>query len=419
MARRSPSIIKPGDSTKDIVVHRAQARVLMSDRRFILAAAGTGGGKTYVGALWLALQIARNPGQQWIITAPTHTVLRDVTLPTWMNCVRGTKLEGRYKKSDKQYRLPDGGVIYLASAENPNSIEGKHVSGAWCDEAGQYVRWAWVVIQARVGNKMGRVLFTTTPYALNWLFDEIYLPWKSNRDTTIDCINWATAENPSYPRDEIERARASLSPEVFSMRYLGEFVRREGLVYPEYQKWLADRAEPFGPVRRYGGIDFGFHNAMVKYDAMLDAHDVLWLDSEYYKRGGLLEEMAATMRIDTDYAGDPSGAQWIAELKRKHGYRVHPAINDVEPGIEAVTARGRTNRLRIVGKRCPELVDCLASYHRNDKTMKPVKEDDDPADAMRYLIMHVADREGVGKMEYTESGRAATFDVPRIGRGML
>ena len=40
-------------------VHAAQAEVVQSKARFIAAIAGTGGGKTAVGPLWLMQQIAR------------------------------------------------------------------------------------------------------------------------------------------------------------------------------------------------------------------------------------------------------------------------------------------------------------------------------------------------------------------------
>lgn len=373
---------------KKLSLHESQHRVIESDRRFVLAAAGTGGGKTYVGPIWLWQEIAKHPTESFIIVAPTYKVLRDATIPSWMNIVRGTALEGEYKKSDGQYILPTGGVIYLASADKPDSIEGKHVKAIWADEAGQYDFWAWVVLQARVGSKLGRVLFTTTPYGLNWLFTEVYLRWK-NGDPDYGVINWGTIDNPWYPKEEIDRARRTLSPEIFSMRYEGQFVRMEGLVYPDFHKWIVPSFTPYGECSWYGGLDFGFGNPTAKHDAALDQNDVLWVMNEYYKSSGLIGEVAESMRRDAIYGADPAGAQWIAELEAM-GFDVRPANNDVEFGIQEVTARGRLGKLKIVRPECPALVDESETYHRDKKTGKPVKAKDHGMDGLRYLCNTVA-----------------------------
>lgn len=400
---------------KDIRAHAAQARVLTSDARFTLAAAGTGGGKTFIGAVWAAQEIAKHPDQPGMIVAPTYKVLRDATMPAWLSLVQDTHLAGLWKKTDGHYVLPNGTTIYCASADNPNSIEGKHVKWIWADEAGQYDHWAWVVLQARVGVKLGRVLFTTTPYALNWLFTDIYEPWQ-NGVPGIQVINWATAQNPYYPRAEIERARLALSPEVFAMRYMGHFVRMEGLVWPDFHTCVVEQAHPFGDVQHVGGQDYGNNTAIVS--GVLDANDCLWITETYFRVGGTLDQHTEALRKGTQYWGDPSGAEWIKELRNVRGFDVWPANNDVELGIAAVTERIRTGRLKVVRSANKPLISQVETYHRDEIHGRPVKVDDHCPDALRYLcVMATAKSRPYAGVRVPQDRRPLA--IPLLGRRVL
>ncbi len=382
------------ESKTDIKLHPGQSKVFLTQARFVALVAGTGGGKTWVGPWWLAREIAENPRGIFGIGAPTYPMLSRVTVPALIEAYRDTDLEGEYKQASHEYHLPTGGIIYCCSTDNPDHIEGGQYDDWWLDEAGQMKAWTWTVIQARLGFKQGRCLFTTTPYGLNWFHKEIYLRAKrGDRDYFV--TQFKSTMNPAYPKAEMERARRTMDSRIFDMRYGGEFRKLAGLVWPLFDSWVCqevevtearqkaeDDPESITPV---GGIDWGYNNPFVALSGFLDDDDVLWITDERYVDRTLLADHAASLDKNTTYYADPSGKQETEEL-RALDLIIQPADNDVAMGIERVTARGQTGRLKISPK-CRNLISEAETYHYKEDTDKPVKADDHCTDALRYMIM--------------------------------
>ena len=217
--------------------HPGQAAVLSSRARFVAAIAGTGGGKTATGPLWLMGELQRWPGDQWMILAPTYKILDRATIPTLIGMFRGTVFQGEYKRG--AYYLPHnrhvgGGVIYCLSTEREEGLEGGQIRGAWLDEAGQMTHYAWIVVQARLGTKQGRALLTTTPYAINWLKKEFVDRYARDRDPDYFVECWPSIDNPAYPTAEYERMRRTLDARTFEMRYMAKFRTVVGRIFSEF-----------------------------------------------------------------------------------------------------------------------------------------------------------------------------------------
>ena len=377
-----------------VKLHPGQAAVFKTDARFTALIAGTGGGKTWTGPWWLAREVARHPTGTFGVGAPTYPMLSRVTVPALIEAFQGTDLEGIYKQSDHTYHLPTGGLIYCCSTDNPDHIEGGQYRAWWLDEAGQMKAWTWKVIQARLGFHMGNCLFTTTPYSLNWLYRDVYLLAKAG-DPDYFVSQFASILNPSYPKAEFERARKTMDERTFALRYLGEFRRMIGLVWPEFDTWICQaselqealekrKANPQGHIN-VGGIDWGYNNPFVALQAFRDPDDVLWVYKEHYAERKLLKVHAESLDSDCSYWADPSGLQERQELQA-YGIDVKPSDNNVSMGIERVTARGRTGRLKI-GPGCNCLISEAETYHYKEDSDKPVKDNDHATDSLRYMIM--------------------------------
>lgn len=381
---------------KDVKLHSGQTRIFQTDARFVGLIAGTGAGKSWAGPWWLAREIAKAPQGIFGVGAPTYPMLSRVTAPELIKAFRDTTLEGEYKQASHEYLLPTGGIIYLWSTDNPDHIEGGQYNAIWLDEAGQMKRWTWMVIQARLGFKQGRCLFTTTPYGLNWFYSEIYNRAKQG-DVDYFVSQFASTENPYYPKAEFERARRTMDERIFAMRYLGEFRKMIGLVWPELDTWLcqpdelaeAHRKLQEAPEshRRVGGIDWGYNNPFACLSGFLDPDGVLWVDSERYVDRKLLKEHAEALEPTAEYFADPSGKQEIEEM-RSLDITVNGANNDVAMGIERVMARGKRGALRI-SPECRNLISEGETYHYKEDSDKPIKEHDHTMDALRYLCMGI------------------------------
>lgn len=383
--------------TKDAKAHFYQSEVLRSTRRFIALIAGTGGGKTFTGPLWLYQEIAKYPKDQFFVIAPTYKMLTRATIPTLVDMFRGTDAEGTYNQSKGLYELSQGAKIWFGSADRPETLEAGQYRAAWLDEAGQMKYMVWIVMQARLGFLEGRALLTTTPYSLNWLYTEFYQRWLKG-DKNYDIIQFESISNPYYPKQEFQRAKEALSPQLFDMRYRGQFRKMEGLVYPDFNR--DHIIEPFKiPVewRRQGAADFGFNNPHVTLKGAVDDDDILYIYDEWYKSKMLLSVHAECMR-DIRFVGDPSGKREIEELLDL-GVRISSGDNDVGVGLQKVNERIRSQRLRIF-KTCKNLIDEFEMYHWEEGKDKPHKENDHCLDALRYLIMEVEREKGESSWTY-------------------
>jgi hypothetical protein len=148
--------------------------------------------------------------------------------------------------------------------------------------------------------------------------------------------------------------------------------------------------------QKVGGVDFGFNDPFVAVWGVLDREDVLWIMGEHYSRRQALGYHARSMPRDVRWYADPSGAREIAEL-RCAGFAISKAINDIAPGIAAVTGRIESGRLKVLASACPNLFAEAELYRypteKCDRRREvPVDADNHAMDALRYLVGKVDER---------------------------
>lgn len=397
------ALIQRTDEGIKIKPHRGQQLVLEAKERFVAMICGTGGGKTSLIPVWLLQELRRDWengifDSAYLVVSPTYSMQRRFIVPAitdLFDAVTG----GVLSNVDRCYYLPQGNKIYLGSADNPFTLEGVHVYGVCLDEAGQMRREAWDVALRRVGFYQGRILITTTPYNNGWLKTEFYDKWKAGLPE-YRVVQFASAENPAYPREEFERARRDLPDWMFRMFYLGEFVKPEGLVYQDFEAGV-HVVKPFeipSDWKRIIGMDFGYNNPMAAVWLAVDNDGNVYAYREYYERQKLPRDAALDLarlsqgeQIDTIFV-DPSAPVLIEELRRQ-GFNATPANNAVKEGIVAVAGLLREKRLFFF-RGLKNTLDEIESYRWkkvNDKAQEePEKEYDHAMDALRYAIMGIS-----------------------------
>jgi len=396
---------------KTVELNEGQSVALNTDARFVALIAGTGGGKTFFGPIWLYNEISKYPGDDWMVVAPTHSMLRRTTRRDFLKFFSGTQLEGTFKEVKGVYELPCGGNVYFCSANNPNTLEGGQIRGAWLDEAGQMVRWTWVVIQARLGLKQGRCLVTTTPYGMNWLFHEYYkqaevhtIPigggaTKTQSATAAEffAVQFPSILNPHYHTAEFERMKTQLTESEFRMRYMGTFEQLSGLVYPFFRTCVAPQFT-YATKREddvIGGIDPGWSDKFACITSVYGGDSVLHLRRELYQSQKVLREIAMHLDRSSRYYCDPAARREIEELSDL-GIDVRPGTNDVRPGIMKVNEYIMDLRLDIPEELFPNLISEADFYVFEQGKDKP--SDKTPhhlLDALRYMVMGLEDSSDV------------------------
>lgn len=202
------------------------------------------------------------------------------------------------------------------------------------------------------------------------------------------------SKNPEY------LANLKALPDVERKRLLdGDWnVRREGLVYSGFEGCLVESGPPSTPT--VGGVDFGFNHPFAAVWGHLD-DDVLWITGVRYRRETTTPVHAEALPKSVRWWCDPSRPDTIKELRNLGHSEAVPCVHmsvrggaggprtPVLYGIDLVTQRMRTGRLKIVREACLPLVRELSTYCYDPERMteEPVKEDDHACDALRYLIV--------------------------------
>lgn len=387
-----------------ITPHEGQAEILKSRARFRAMIMGTGGGKTSFGPLWLLNEVRKDPTDEYLIIAPTYKMLQRASLPRFLEIFDMPPGLGEYKKADALYQLKTGGAIYMGSADKWENLEGPHVSACWLDEPGRVKFEVWQVAQRRTGIKQSPILLTTTPYNLGWLKTEFYDRWKAG-DPDYFVYQGPSIINPAYPLEEFERAKRTLPPWRFKMFYEGRFERPEGLIWPVYEI-----VEPFEIPQdwpRYVGMDFGYNDPTAVVWVAKGPDSVYYVYREWYERGKTHKQIAKALHTATKgkdiwrWIGDPSGAQYIAELNAlmipvRAASKAGQAGEWVKSGIVKVDQLFRSGRLKVfrgLANFLDEIEGWQWRMEEDRPTDKPGEEPHHLMDALRYVMVEV-DRYG-------------------------
>jgi PBSX family phage terminase large subunit len=393
----------------EITLHKSQDKVFDSKARFIGVVAGIRGGKTTVGALWLLNEIQKHRDQgklgDYLITAPTHKILEQSTLPKFKEFFPTDwgvwkEQKGYFELAWEREGSQEPCRIFVRSLDDPDSIEGMECLAAWVDECGKIRHQGWINVQGRLSVTQGRAILTTTPYAVNWFYSEIMKRAKQD-DPNYETIVWSSVDNPAFPKEEYDRAKATLPKAIFERRYEGKFTRLEGLVYPEFDE--DDHiVNPF-PIPeswvRFGGLDFGKSNPNAIVCIAEDPDNkIFYVYKEFYKNETLLQTISNFLHNENlSYVlADTQAAQNIMELQRFYGNKnVKEADKVKDTGVFRIRQLLSENRLKFFKGHCTHTIEEILEYHyaapdsdgfNNDKI---VDRKNHAMDALRYAFSRV------------------------------
>jgi hypothetical protein len=203
------------------------------------------------------------------------------------------------------------------------------------------------------------------------------------------------ARNPRY----IASLKAQLPVERARLLDGDWDVRREGLVYPEFESCVVDGpAAPALP--DVGAIDFGFSCPFACVWGHVDHDGILWITGMRYVRQCTIPTHAESIPKGVRYWCDPALPESIKEL-RNNGHDCIPCIHlrsrgsqgemkkPILHGIDLVTSRIRSGRLKVVRSACLPLVReaGMYCYDPEKRSENPVDADNHAMDALRYLVV--------------------------------
>lgn len=364
------------DGSLSWFLHAGQMAALHCLARIILVLAGTQGGKTSFGPVWLLAEMQKCGPGDYIAASVSYPLFRLKMLPE-LRRLFCDEYKWNYSKSDRVITSPDGAYrIILLSAATDGGLESATAKAAWLDEWGQDTVGIehFEAVKRRVALNSGRILITTTPYNLGWLKVNVYDQWKGG-NPRYAVVNFRSIDNPAFPIAEYEAARAEMPDWRFRMFYNGEFTKPAGLIYSDYEDSYATHQpvvmytnEMPGPGRyvsggnlvrpfripdhwlRYVGADFGDVNTAMLWIAEDPVTHHLYA---YREMHGVTQTYAEHARDSLAY-GEPvavwrGGAASEDEIRgtwQEAGVAMAlPLIQDVEPGIDRGIGLFKTRRL--------------------------------------------------------------------------
>lgn len=379
-------------------------------KRTVALISGVQGGKTSFGAIALRHEIQNNkdPNAAWLVGAPTYKILNQSTLPTFKK-VFGNLL-GNYNGQDGCYHLKDGRDVWFRTATDPDSVEGvPNCVFGWMDEAGKCSRRFWINFEARLARCQGQMLLTTTWYSLNWLYKSIWQPYVKGDRSDIGLVYFNSAENPSFPNEELERQRSIMSRAEFSRKFLGQPAKPEGLVFSEFNQdnWCDPFKIDYSTVPTYMGLDYGFDHPMAMVIRAIPGDGNCYTVSAFKKSGLSVKQQLDAIRSKANLFhvkhiyGGHDRPDILLELN-KLGLRAckyfegNNNLREVNVGNQLHDELIRTNRYRVFRdiEEAEDLEDEYLTYSwdksedgEQNAREKPININDDLIAADRYCTV--------------------------------
>jgi len=235
---------------------------------FPCAIAGTGGGKTYAGAIKAFFKIGNYPKDLpptfGMVTAPTYKMLSDATIRTYQEVFPRELWE--YNKTENLMTLHNGHQIAFRSTDDPDNLRGANLNWFHMDEGAMSDEYAFEVLQARLRagvDQQGWI--TTTPRGFNWIYRR-FVEGEDGEKPNPDYVmhHWSMLRNkfipPEYSRRLVESYKGK---DAFAMQEIdGKFVIISGDCFFDVNMLSYAKERTMQPIRTLGNTKI-YKNAVV------------------------------------------------------------------------------------------------------------------------------------------------------------
>lgn len=385
-------------------LHKAQAEIAADRHRFRVINAGRRFGKSTLVA-WEMFAIAASCENARVpYYAPTRDDARDIMWKTLKEiCEPLIVGEANESRLEINIRNRFGGtsliVLYGWEAVQERGkgvgVKNNHV---FFDEVAKFKNFwfGWdEIIRPTLLDLQGGATFISTPNGFNHFYD---LSLKEGKDTDWKYFHFTSYDNPYLKPEEIAKAKEETPEDRFAQEYLGEFKRKEGLVYKTFSRSehvVQELPEGLEVLYKLGGVDWGHTHPCAVITVLKDYSGNYWVSDEFYETGQTEEDIIDVVVGEgfNKVYPDPENASGIAGLKRRgvNVKTVKKVPGSVVSGISKVQELLKQGRLKVVSS-CINVITEFESYsYPDDKgklaNEKPLKENDDAMDALRYVIM--------------------------------
>lgn len=387
-----------------VTLHDAQKQIASDKHRFRVINAGRRFGKSTLVA-WEMFAIAASCENARVpYYAPTRDDARDIMWKTLKEiCEPLTVGEPNESRLEINIRNRFGGtsllVLYGWEAVQERAkgvgVKNNHV---FLDEVAKYKNFTFgweEVLRPTLIDLQGGATFISTPNGFNHFYE---LSLKEGTDTDYKYFHFTSWDNPHLAVAELGKMRIEMGEDRYAQEVMGEFRKKEGLVYKDFSREnhiIAELPQDLEVLYKLGGVDWGHTHPAAVITILKDYSGNYFISDEFYEPGHTEEDIideVVSCNFNKVYP-DPENASGIAGLKRRgvKVNRVNKGPGSIVSGISKIQEALREGKIKVLS-RCVNVIQEFESYsYPEDKgklaNEKPLKENDDAMDAIRYVIM--------------------------------
>lgn len=412
LERRVLRSASSGKGKQDFTLHlrEHQLEVYENLRRFNVLLAHRRFGKTVLAIVVLLTKAleCKHTRPQLAYYCPTYSQAKRVAW-NYVHELAGPIKGVKFNEAELKCTLPNGAMIQLGSADNPDASRGIYLDYVVLDEPAQMPPKMWTeVLRPALSDRKGGALFIGTPQGRHGLFYDSYTEAATNPEWWRGIFK--ASETGIVDADELQSAQRAMSPAEYAQEYECSF---DAAVKGAYWADAMAKADADGRIKeqlahRAGhqvhiALDLGINDATACWFFQTDGEMVRFIAYAEYTNMGLPDIVADWKARPYTYGKVivPHDAQnrslSTGQTRQQTLYQlgvdtvVAPKVPVID-GIEAV--RLFLNRCSWDATACRQGVEALRQYRADwqDKNgvlkLQPLHDwTSHGADAMRYLAV--------------------------------
>ena len=317
-------------------------------------------------------------------------------------------------KFDKFNRFKLFGVLVCCFGHSKindlSSIRGMTAWGAYINEGTMANEEVFNEIKSRCSATGARLIIDTNPdHPEHWLKKD-YIDKADNN--TIKEFSWKLDDNTFLSERYITNIKASTPSGMFTERDIfGNWVSSEGVVYKDFDSQKHYVTELPEMERYFVGVDWGYEHYGVIVVLGLGIDKCFYLIEEHAHKYKEIEDwvkIAKDIKLrygNVPFYCDSARPEYVIKFK-KEKLKSYNASKSILTGVEAVARLYKLNRLFILKSQANRFRDEIFNYIWDKNTGKPLKNNDDVQDAIRYAIYSdkIIDKWEVNKEDEVKQG---------------
>jgi hypothetical protein len=381
------------------------ASVFRSDERFKIVVAGRRWGKSWLALWWLVVMAHSAPNRICYYIAPTYRQAKRIA---WPILHQQLPPEARRRTSylELTIELPNGSIIQLHGADNPDTLRGVGLDFVVLDEYTFMHPDTWpMVVRPMLCDRRGAALFISTPSGLNHYYEH-YMAAKAKSDWAT--FRFRTEDGGYVDSNELAALRAEMDRKRYAQEFDASFESLGTRVYHAFDREANVCALELLPdAQILVGMDFNI-NPMAAVIAQRAGGQCQVIDEIVLLNSNTQEMMNEINRRYPRRSGvvhpDPSGVarktsapvgKTDFHIIKECGWPVYetkpyPIIDRINT-VNARLCNAQGQRRLFISPRCTHLIRALDGLTYKEGTKIPDKSSglDHICDALGYLIMGV------------------------------